>query len=64
MSAGTFHSCGLRTDDTVVCWGNNAGGRAIPEFLNAPPNGTPPGGTVGTPYNCQLLTTYLSPAGT
>ena len=64
VSAGTFHSCGLRTDNTVICWGQNTGGRRIPFFQNAPPNGTPSDGTVGSPYNYQLLTSYVSPAVT
>lgn len=28
VSAGGTHSCGLRTDGSVVCWGDNSGGRA------------------------------------
>ena len=28
VSAGGFHTCGLRTDSAVVCWGNNADGQA------------------------------------
>ncbi|GJG87798.1 hypothetical protein tb265_29790 [Gemmatimonadetes bacterium T265] len=28
MSAGTFHSCALRADGVVECWGNNANGQA------------------------------------
>ena len=28
VSAGTFHSCGLRADGTAVCWGSNRDGRA------------------------------------
>ncbi|MCY4492347.1 MAG: S-layer homology domain-containing protein [Acidimicrobiaceae bacterium] len=27
VSAGSRHSCGLRTDNTVVCWGNNDAGQ-------------------------------------
>ena len=27
VSAGGFHSCGLRSDDTITCWGNNGAGR-------------------------------------
>ena len=30
VSAGGRHSCGLRADGTIVCWGNNGGGRADP----------------------------------
>ncbi len=30
VSAGAFHSCGVRTDGTVACWGYNADGRASP----------------------------------
>jgi hypothetical protein len=29
MSAGGFHTCAVRTDGTVVCWGDNTYGQAI-----------------------------------
>ena len=28
VSAGDSHNCGIRTDDTVVCWGANESGQA------------------------------------
>ena len=28
VAAGVWHSCGLRADDTVVCWGDNTEGQA------------------------------------
>ncbi len=28
VDAGTSHSCGLRTDGTITCWGSNADGQA------------------------------------
>ena len=34
VSAGMYHTCGVRTDGTLACWGNNNSGQA-----------TPPGGT-------------------
>ena len=35
IAAGILHACGLKTDGSVACWGNDDNGRA-----------TPPGGTV------------------
>ncbi len=65
VTAGTFTSCAMRTDGVPVCWGNNAAGRVRP-ILNMPTtNGTgapPPPIVVGTPYNYQLSTSYVSPA--
>src|SRR3990172_7697131 len=34
VSAGGYHTCGVRTDGTLACWGYNASGQA-----------SPPGGT-------------------
>ena len=28
VTAGSRHSCGLRSDDTISCWGNNEDGQA------------------------------------
>ena len=30
MSAGGFHACGVRTNGTLACWGNNSSGQAVP----------------------------------
>src|SRR5207249_9831732 len=30
VSAGAWHTCGLRPDGTVACWGNNTQGQATP----------------------------------
>jgi len=30
VSAGGYHSCALRTDGTVACWGSNGSGQATP----------------------------------
>ncbi len=65
VTTGTFHSCAMRTDGVAVCWGNNAAGRVRP-IINMPTtNNTgapPPPIVVGTPYNYQLSTSYVSPA--
>ena len=29
LSAGAYHSCGLRVDDAVVCWGSSGAGKTI-----------------------------------
>ena len=48
VSAGVWHSCGLRSDGSVVCWGNSNDGQA-----------TPPGGSftqvsAGRGHSCGL----------
>jgi alpha-tubulin suppressor-like RCC1 family protein len=30
VSAGDFYTCGVRTDETVVCWGENQFGQSSP----------------------------------
>ena len=30
MSAGGYHTCGLRTDGSAACWGWNTDGQATP----------------------------------
>src|SRR5437660_3056454 len=30
ISAGTFHTCAVKTDGTVACWGDNGSGQARP----------------------------------
>jgi alpha-tubulin suppressor-like RCC1 family protein len=50
-SAGSSHSCGVRTNGTLACWGENGDGQA-----------TPPAGTLrsvsagGFGYTCAIKT--------
>jgi len=30
ISAGTYHTCGLKTDSTITCWGSNSYGQSTP----------------------------------
>ena len=30
VSAGNYHTCGVRSDGSVACWGNNEDGQATP----------------------------------
>jgi hypothetical protein len=30
VTAGADHTCGMRTNGTATCWGNNASGEATP----------------------------------
>ncbi len=30
VSAGAYHTCGVRTDGTIACWGDNDYGQAAP----------------------------------
>ena len=30
VSAGGYHTCGVRTDGTIACWGDNGSGQATP----------------------------------
>ncbi len=50
VTAGSSHSCGLRTDNTVTCWGSNYNAQADP----------PPGAfnavTAGSDHSCGLRT--------
>ena len=50
VAAGTDHSCGLRTDGTITCWGDNILGQA-----NAP-SGTFSAVTAGGHRTCGLST--------
>jgi len=49
ISAGGEHSCGLRRDGTVACWGNNGSGQATP------PGGTFTSADIGGKYSCGVL---------
>ena len=50
IAAGLYHSCGVRTDNTITCWGNNEYGEADP------PTGTFTTVTVGQFHSCGLRT--------
>ena len=50
ISADGFHSCGVKTDATITCWGSNGGGRADA------PSGTFTAVTVGYYHTCGLTT--------
>jgi hypothetical protein len=44
ISAGVYHTCGLKGDGTVACWGRNDAGQA-----------TPPAGTLTAPVRSSAL---------
>ena len=48
VTAGRGHSCGLRSDDTITCWGNNEGGQADA------PAGSFKAVTAGVGHSCGL----------
>lgn len=48
VSAGNDHTCGLRTDGTVVCWGHNGSG------LLMVPSGTFTHVSAGNTHTCGL----------
>ena len=48
LSAGFGHTCGLRTDGAVACWGLNDQGEA------SPPPGAFASVTVGDNFSCGL----------
>ena len=50
VTAGWFHSCGLKTDATITCWGNNNSGQA------EAPSGTFSDVTAGWSHSCGLKT--------
>ena len=50
VSAGGNHSCGLRTDGTVACWGSNDIGQA------SPPSGTFSAVSAGGAHSCGVKT--------
>ena len=50
LEAGSFHTCGLRTDDTIVCWGDNSHGQTdapAGQFIAV---------TAGEAHSCGLRT--------
>jgi hypothetical protein len=48
ISAGTWHNCGVRSDGTLACWGNNDYGQATP------PTGTFIQVSSGEAYTCGV----------
>ena len=46
VSAGSYHTCGVKTDGSVVCWGNDSGGESTPpdgSFISVSASGPVPG---------------------
>jgi hypothetical protein len=50
ISAGGLHTCGLKTDGTLACWGHNAQGQATP------PAGTFTQASAGNSHTCGVKT--------
>ena len=50
VSAGPFHSCGLRGNGTIVCWGRNT------DWQRNVPDGTYASVSAGTRHTCALRT--------
>jgi alpha-tubulin suppressor-like RCC1 family protein len=40
VSAGGYHTCGVQTDGTVACWGDETYGQAGPPLPVRLPDGT------------------------
>ena len=51
LSAGANHVCGIKTDNTLVCWGDNSQNQVDP------PDGTFTEVSAGFNFNCALSTT-------
>ena len=62
VGAGAFHSCGVKTDGTLACWGDNSSGQlgAAP----AAPSPDPPNGQVGSAYSHTFTSSTGSPQAT
>ena len=59
MSAGGSDTCGLKTDGTVACWGDNYYGQATPPagaFTQVSVGGAGGAGPAGTSHSCGLKT--------
>ncbi len=52
VAAGLRHTCALRQDGTLVCWGSNSDGQSTP------PSGTFVAITVGAYHSCALSSLY------
>ena len=50
VSAGWTHACGVKTDGTIACWGDNSAGKATP------PTGAFVSVSAGGLYTCGLKT--------
>jgi hypothetical protein len=50
ISLGVGHGCGIRTDETIACWGDNAYGQATP------PTGSFKGIDAGERHTCGIRT--------
>ena len=50
ISAAYYFACGIRTDDTVACWGSNSHGEATP------PSGTFKAISGGFDHTCAIRT--------
>ena len=48
MSAGFYHSCGIRVDGSVACWGDDTAGQA------SPPEGSFKSVSAGQQHTCGL----------
>jgi VCBS repeat-containing protein len=51
VDAGDFHSCGVKTDGTLACWGSNSSGQ-----LNGVPTGTFTSVSAGAFHSCGVKT--------
>jgi hypothetical protein len=51
VDAGEFHSCGVKTDATLACWGSNSNGQ-----LNGIPSGTFTSVSAGVFHSCGVKT--------
>jgi Ca2+-binding RTX toxin-like protein len=48
VSSGNAHTCGVKSDDTIECWGNNVDGQ------RTPPSGSFESVSSGTAYTCGV----------
>src|SRR5207247_6122954 len=50
IDAGQQHSCGVQTDGTLLCWGDDSSGQA------SPPGGTYTAAAAGDAHSCAIKT--------